>query len=33
VPGICLQFGEHPLPRSREIWWSLSDHTPSQTHR
>jgi hypothetical protein len=19
VPGICLQFGEHPLPRSREI--------------
>jgi hypothetical protein len=30
---VCLQFGEHPLPASREIWWSLSDHTPSQTDR
>jgi hypothetical protein len=33
VPGIRLQFGEDPLSRFREIWWSLSDHTPSQTDR
>jgi hypothetical protein len=33
VPVICRQFGEHPLYPSREIWWLLSDHTPSQTDR
>jgi hypothetical protein len=33
VPEIWLQFGWHRLPHSREFWWSLSGHNPSQTDR
>jgi hypothetical protein len=29
---VCLQYGEHWLPHSRQIWWSPSDHTSSQTY-
>jgi hypothetical protein len=29
---LCLQCRERRLPRSREIWWSFSDHISSETY-
>jgi hypothetical protein len=30
--AVCLQCREHWLSRFRTIWWSLSDHIPSEMY-